>query len=446
MLTENERAEVKKHIGVSVSSRAVEDLESGDLRGQKEKLYRATRDLLNTASKSSRDLSDSESRAFDSAMEYHDELADELRDRVDGDTPIDQSFGGKVVTPMMGGGNTYRELFGEPARSTAGFRNMGEMINAIKSGDNDALRQLRNMSGSVGTEGGFAVPEIWWSQIWNSGLEKSVALNKCTIFKMTSNVLNIAAWDSEDHSNGPIANVAGSWLGELDTATRVTPKTRLIKFDAHKLGIYVGISSEATEDSAALTKSVAPMMTSSLAFTLDSAILNGSGVARPAGILNCGATIAHGRATANSLAFADFKNMLGRLLPTSLGRAIWIVSPSAFALLVGLEVITSTGHLAMSSTPGAGKLNMELLGHPVRVSEKLPALGSKGDVMLVDFSYYGLGLRSGGRYETTRSANWSQDTQDSRLLLRADGAGLVNSPMTPSGGGSTLSPFVVLDE
>ena len=100
----------------------------------------------------------------------------------------------------------------------------------------------------------------------------------------------------------------------------------------------------------------------------------------------------------------------------------------------------------MSSTPGAGKLNMELLGHPVRVSEKLPALGSKGDVMLCDFSYFGLGLRSGGRYETTNAAQWTEDVQDHRLLIRADGAGLVNSPMTPAGGGDTLSPFVVLDE
>ena len=446
--TDEERNLAKKHAGISIpaDTKELSNLEMDELRSKQIRAGRGTRDMLNAAQKANRDLSDSESRAFDVSIGFQDEIADEIQSRGhDDNIPFLPDSNVKTVTSMVGGDNSYRSLFGNPSRSTAGFRNLGEMVIAIKNGDNDKLRQLRNVSVGVGSEGGVAIPEIWWSQIFDSGVEASVALDRCTIFRMDSQILHIPAWDSSDHGNGPIANVAGSWMGELDTATRVTPKTRLLTFNAHKLGIWVGISSEATQDSAALSKSLAPMMSSSLGFTLDEALLTGNGVAKPAGILNSAATIHHERATANSIGFSDLKNMMGRLLPTSLGKAIWVVSPSAFAILLGVEVATTSGHLAMSSTPGAGKLNMELLGHPVRVSEKLPSLGTTGDVLLADFAYYGLGLRSGARYETTNAAQWTEDVQDHRLIIRADGAGLVQSAMTPAGGGNTLSPFVVLD-
>ena len=445
--TDEERNLAKKHAGISIpaDTKELSNLEMDELRSKQIRASRGTRDMLNAAQKANRDLSDSESRAFDVSIGFQDEIADEIQSRGhDDDVPYEPDFGVKTVLPMMGD-NSYRSLFGNPSRSTAGFQNFGEVVIAIKNGDNDKLRQLRNMSEGVGSEGGVAIPEIWVGKMWDSALEASVALDMCSIFPMSSQILHIPAWDSSDHGNGPIANVAGSWMGELEIAQRKTPKTRMLTLNAHKLGVWIGISSEATQDSAALSRSLAPLMNSSLAFTLDAALLTGNGVAKPAGILNSAATIHHERATANSIGFSDLKNMMGRLLPTSLGKAIWVVSPSAFAILLGVEVATTSGHLAMSSTPGAGKLNMELLGHPVRVSEKLPSLGTTGDVLLADFAYYGLGLRSGARYETTNAAQWTEDVQDHRLIIRADGAGLVQSAMTPAGGGNTLSPFVVLD-
>jgi len=219
----------------------------------------------------------------------------------------------------------------------------------------------------------------------------------------------------------------------------------VINFTAHKLAMFIGISSELIGDSVALSKSVAPLMTRSLAFSLDNAVLTGNGITRPLGIINAQATIGVGRATGDTIAFADLANMLARLVPASLGEAMWIVSPSAFALLVRMEVATNSGQLAMSSTVGAGKLALSLWGMPVRVSEKLPALGTTGDVILADLSYYALAMREEGRLESTISAAWTSDQTDLRLIVRADGGPLVDTPITPAGGGDTISPFVRLD-
>jgi HK97 family phage major capsid protein len=186
-------------------------------------------------------------------------------------------------------------------------------------------------------------------------------------------------------------------------------------------------------------------MRNSLAFSLDEAILTGSGVGQPLGILNSGAAVLSARGTPGSIGFADLVGMAGRVLPSSLAKAVWLVSPSAFAVLAGLVITAGTGQLVMGYLPGAADIKMQILGHPVRVTEKLPTLGAAGDVVLCDLSYYGLAMRETARFERTNAAQWTSDIVDFRFVLRCDGKPLIAQPFTPSGGGNTLSPFVVLD-
>ena len=443
---------VQQHLSISLlNTREISDLDLDELRTKRNSAHRAARDLLNGAQKGNRDLSDIETRAFDTATSYIDELDDEIQARgQDADVPYLPDMSPRGGTPRATGllqpGNRWRDIYGrEPHRGTGGFKNIGEFVQAVNAGDGDKLRQVRAMNEGSGADGGFAVAEEWHSTIYDSGMEQSVTLDKVTPFPMKTNVLHIPAWDSADGTLGPIGRVKGEWLGELSSATRIVPQTRMLTMRANKLAMFIGVSSEAMEDSEALSKSIAPLMRNSLAFSLDEVILVGNGIAKPAGILNSAATIGYSRATAGTVTFADFGHLLGRLLPRSLGSAVWIVSPSVFEVLVTMQVAANSGVLAMSSTYGAGKLRLELLGHEVRISEKLPALGETGDVMLCDLSYYALGVKNDSRFEKTIAAAWTEDQVDFRWIIRADGMPLINTPFTPAGSGATLSPFVMLD-
>ena len=87
---------------------------------------------------------------------------------------------------------------------------------------------------------------------------------------------------------------------------------------------------------------------------------------------------------------------------------------------------------------------LRILTRPVIFSEKLPALGSLGDILLVDLSQYVIGLVRGGmRIDKSQHVRFSTDETTWRTVVRVDGMGTWSKPFTPKSG-STLSPFVTL--
>ena len=124
------------------------------------------------------------------------------------------------------------------------------------------------------------------------------------------------------------------------------------------------------------------------------------------------------------------------------GRGIWIASHSTIAQLMTME--TTGGNLiwipsAREGTPG------NLLGMPVLLSDHVPQLGTKGDLLLVDPSRYLIGMRQGIALDTSQGPGWYRDYTSWRCVLRVAGLGSWDKPMTLSDGVTQLSPFVALD-
>jgi len=452
------RLMAEKHLHLQIPADpegTVSGLSWAKLHEERSAVRKACSALIDRAKTDGRELTSEEEAAFDAGMQYIDAVQEEF-DRRDvsgkkepsGDQPYRVTFNPRSndmnSNPFLPR-RTWREIFNREPQPDSGIKTFGDAVVALYHNDEEKLRQLRTMNSIHGTEGGFAVPEQTWAAIFDSGLEQSVCLGRVQMFPMTSDTLHIAGWDSADKTTGPIASVRGSWIGEGVAASTVTPKLRSLSLFAKKLAMYLAITSECLQDSAALSISLGTMMRNSLAFSLDQAILTGSGIAQPYGILDAPATISVGRATANDITFADIAGMMGRLLPSSLDRAVWIASPSTFAVLVSMVVAANTGELVLGYRPGASDIQMQVLGRPLLVSEKLPEMQARGGLVLCDLSYYALALRETGRFEKTNSASWSEDVVDMRLVLRCDGKPLVAKPFTPAGGGDTLSPFVVLD-
>ena len=78
------------------------------------------------------------------------------------------------------------------------------------------------------------------------------------------------------------------------------------------------------------------------------------------------------------------------------------------------------------------------------VTEKVPTLGTKGDVILADLSQYAIGLRADIVVEASRHAGWSTDSTYYRAIVRANGAGTWKSVLTPKAG-DTRSWVVVTE-
>jgi HK97 family phage major capsid protein len=124
------------------------------------------------------------------------------------------------------------------------------------------------------------------------------------------------------------------------------------------------------------------------------AFLQGNGVGKLLGVLNAPASIATGnnggktgRQTANSITFGDIAVMLSKFLPPgslAAGRGVWYASPTTMPQMLQPQDGANRA-IFISIDQGAVKTpTWKLLGPPVQITEKLPALGTKGDLMLID--------------------------------------------------------------
>jgi HK97 family phage major capsid protein len=88
----------------------------------------------------------------------------------------------------------------------------------------------------------------------------------------------------------------------------------------------------------------------------------------------------------------------------------------------------------------------ELMGRPLLWTEKVPTLGTAGDIAFVDLSQYFIGDRSGGQPQIASSIHlkFDYDQTSLRFILRYDGQPAWKNALTPANGSNTLSPFIVL--
>ena len=86
-----------------------------------------------------------------------------------------------------------------------------------------------------------------------------------------------------------------------------------------------------------------------------------------------------------------------------------------------------------------------LFNLPIFVSEKVPTLGTKGDVMLIDPSLYVIGDRMQIEVAASEHVNFLKNQMTWRVVERVDGQPWLDKPITLQDAASTVSPFIVLN-
>ena len=164
------------------------------------------------------------------------------------------------------------------------------------------------------------------------------------------------------------------------------------------------------------------------------------------GVLNSACLITVTQETGQAAATILYENlakMFARMLPESRQRAVWVVNNTAIPQLLTLTIPVGTaGSVVPVLSERDGQFTM--LTRPVVFTEKLPALGTVGDVILADFSSYAIGLRTQISLMISPHVRFTTDELSFRLRVRMDGQPLLSSPITPVNG-DTLSPFVTLE-
>ncbi|MFZ3137443.1 MAG: phage major capsid protein [Thermodesulfovibrionales bacterium] len=416
--------------------------------------------ILGISEDEKRDFTDDEKIAFDHGTLILDALNEEMEIRSERGTknPVDlsnkmsQVFQDNGVSKKKNSNSRkYQDVFSKSeheVRDTGGFDSFGDFIQIVSSGRTDSRLEKRTWSETGGAVGGFAVPVGFYEQIWNTVIEESVVLGRAQAFPMGHGNLVIPAFQNQDrNTDGLYGGMVPQWLGEAQTATEVTGKLRTVTLQAHKLALYTNMSLEVINDSIALEDAVTQALTKSISFYADYYLLRGNGVAKPSGVLIDPALIKIARNTVNDVKFIDIVSMYSRLYGPCVKNAVWVISPTVVPQLI--QMVDTGNHLIWTPSPvygGAisGPVPNSLFGLPVIVSEKLPALGTEGDMLLADFSNYAFGTAQTILFERSNAPGWHEGTISYRGIIRLDGAGLWEKPLTGLSGGNTLSWCVCL--
>jgi HK97 family phage major capsid protein len=137
--------------------------------------------------------------------------------------------------------------------------------------------------------------------------------------------------------------------------------------------------------------------------------------------------------------------MYAKLLPISQSRAIWVYSPSVIPQLLQLKDGANRA-IFISIDQGAVKMPVwKLLGLPAYATEKLPALGTKGDLLLIDPALYVIGDRMQIEIAASEHVNFLKNQMTWRVVERVDGQPWLEKPITLQDASTQVSPFVVLN-
>lgn len=334
-----------------------------------------------------------------------------------------------------------------------------ELADAGSTEDLAALRSfkktLRNaLAERVPSEGGFLVPETLRSEILMVALENAIVRPRARVIPMDSLRVPYPTIDDTSHTSSVYGGVIGFWTEEAAALQASQPAFGRIVLEAKKLTGYTEIPNELLQDAVeALDQWFSEMFPLALAWFEDIAFISGDGVGQPQGYLNSPCSVTVTRAGSTKVQFADIAAMYPRMLPSSLRTAVWVCSPDVIGQLLQL-VLGTLGTNAVAPPLWLQAVNGEasatlapdylLLGRPLFVTEKHPALGSQGDMAFVDFGYYLLGDRQSMQVSSSEHYKFANDLTAFRVVERLDGRTWIQSAITPENGGSTLSPVVLL--
>lgn len=321
----------------------------------------------------------------------------------------------------------------------------------------EKLQEIQNSYGSeVPGDGGFLIPEELRSEILQLGLETAVVRPRATVIPMSSQRVPIPTIDDPSHTSSILGGVVAYWTEEAAGLTESQASFGRVVLDAKKLTAYAEVPNELLMDAPAFEGFFSSTFPKAITWFEDAAFLTGTGTGEPQGFINSPVAVTQAVETGQNsgngatLVWENIVKMFSRMLPTSLGRAVWIVSPDTFPQLatMALSVGTGGGPVWIGNFSGGNGGDAAppatILGRPVLISEKVGPLGTTGDISFVDLSYYLVG----DRMEMTSSASehykFANDKTAYRVVSRVDGTPWLKSALTPKNGGPTLSPVVQL--
>ena len=423
-----------------------------------------------------RDLTDEEDQEFENLELEIVELDEKIEARQKKDKR-ENSVASRMTSLQQPSTNLYRPsavYAGNPtqphAKDDGGFKNLGELIHAVRFGDSKG--RLNELPVGQGQGGGYAVPEAFRNQIlpsrinqWSMGTdadggfavpdqfrpdvlmlqpETSIVRPRATVLPPgdpADGKLTMPALDQG--TNGVFGGVQVQWIGEGQDKPETDGSLKEVSLQPQEVAATTVVTDKLLRNWAAANTFISSLLNKAMMAAEDIAFLKGDGVGKPSGVIGSTGSLAVNRGTANKISYNDVVNMLAKLNPESLSSAVWVANQSTLTEIVTLQ--DPAGRYIFIQGDATKGIPSTLAGIPIQFTGRTPAKGSKGDLVLVDFTYYLIKDGSGPFIAASEHVLFRQNKTVIKAFWNVDGKPWVVSPLTLEDGTTKVSPYVVLD-
>lgn len=293
------------------------------------------------------------------------------------------------------------------------------------------------------TLGGYLVPSDVKQELLKEQLEATIVRGGgARVIPTNRDNIVLATIDDISHATTVFGNMLFYWINEQAAITVSNLRFGQIQIPIEKLAAFCYITRELLADAyVSVEAEIRQSFTQGAAYFEDVAFISGTGAGMPRGFRNSPALIAVARAGAGAVAWADIANVYARQRYPE--RSVWVANqailPQLLQMTGGTEVVwIGLSQGATNAPPGT------LLGRPIKFTEKVPTLGTQGDLGFHDLSQYIIGDRENIRIDRSDDVQFTTDQVAMRFILRVGGRGRPTAAFTPRAG-NTLSPFVELN-
>lgn len=437
-------------------------------------------EIVNRATAEGRDMTDEEGNELDRILAESKKLTFD-RDRILGLTEFSNQLSsalGRKTEPDVAA-EPQNGLTATPARkafatardpsqkSNFGFPTFGQfaksvMLASTPGRQNIDPRLIANaptdfMREGVGEDGGFAVPPDYRSTIMSKITGEASLLSRTDRQQSSSNV-----WSQPVDVSTPWQTTGGVrayWTAEGAQKTQSSPSLQNLNLRLHKLAALIPVTDELRDDAPAIDNYLMSRVPIAFDYEINNAIIAGTGVGQPLGILNSGALVtvaAEAGQAADTIHANNILKMWGRLYAGFRNDAVWLVNQDVEAKLPYLAAAATMpdGTTVVGPTAtywGPGDLRNSnnfglLLNRPVIATEACSALGDVGDIILASFNQYLTVTKVAGLRSDISIHLWfDYDVTAFRFVFRLAGGPWLQTPIARKGSNTnTLSAFVTL--
>lgn len=341
------------------------------------------------------------------------------------------------------------------------YRNIGEQLMDIQAMTmdtpeapraRDRHQQVVNAAKAMGmstgnpSEGGYLVETNQADGIMQTAVETGVFTSGCTTIGIGQDAdsYEYMAADDRDQSQGTV-------LGGIK-AFRKSEKKEMTEWSTSKLEpkeirvedtyVIMSVTNRMLRDAAALTSTVKAGVPTAFGLKLDEEAWEGSGVGMCLGASKSPIMVSVPKEVgqeAGTVVTKNLVNMLARFYGTG---GVWNINPEVMPQLMTLTLGDKPIYLPGGYIDGAPFGT--LLGKPLVPTDHNEVVGSKGDIVLADWSQYLIVAKGGTEAAESMHVKFLTDEMVFRFTQRTNGQPLHSKPITPKKGTATRSPFVAL--